>query len=363
MAAIIVTIICLVMTVVGGMTLSQGILTSADSTVINVDKISVREGEMTRTDLDILRVTPLTWTKSREDYLRVTVKNSGQVKLASFDKWDVIMNYTDSGGTLHSTWLPYSDVAPADNEWQKARLGLEGPIEFFEPGILNPGEEMVALIHLNPLAGNTASGDVSLATPNGVYDSMSFSDPGYLRLTAQSENITIANTKYYELVEAATADGPAMNVRADFGGGEVARKLLYNGTRPSQFIYPLIGITSIPAAQWRVYYRVRVESGFLSGIERVYFNTDIKIISSNGTVKWIDTRCAEVSISRTQQGSWRTLNATYNFANYNVVDQNDYLEIDFYAETKIQDDVDGGYVQLRIDDGSLALANQTRIRA
>ena len=86
MAAIIVTIICLVMTVVGGMTLSQGILTSADSTVINVDKISVREGEMTRTDLDILRVTPLTWTDSREDYLRVTVKNSGQVKLASFDK-------------------------------------------------------------------------------------------------------------------------------------------------------------------------------------------------------------------------------------------------------------------------------------
>jgi hypothetical protein len=192
---------------------------------------------------------------------------------------------------------------------------------------------------------------------------MSYSDPGFLRLTAQSENITIANTQYYELVEAATADGLAMSVRADFIANEISRKLLYNGTRPAQFIYPLIGITNIPAAQWTFTYRVYVQNGFLGVGESVYFNTDIKIISSNGTVRWSDTGCAEITVPRNLQGSWRTRSATYNFANYNVVDQNDYLEIDFYALTKAPDTVNGGYVLLRIDDGSLGLANQTRIQA
>ncbi len=351
------------MTVVGGMTLSQGILTSADATAINVDKISVREGEITRTDLDIVRVTPLSWA----DYLRVTVKNGGQTKLASFDKWDIIVSYTDNSGTLRATWLPYSDALPGDNEWQNARIGLNGPIEFFEPGIINPLEEMVALIHLDPLAGNGTDGDISVATPNGVCSLASFTDPGYLRLTAQSENITIANTKYYELVEAAPADGAVINVRADYANKETGRKLLYNSsqpTRPAKFIYPLIGIEEIPAETWTVYYRCYVDGtgSFPREDNDVSFNIDILIRQADGSVRaTIATAVATVWFEEAAQGSWITLSATYNFPGYTVQDENDYLEIDYYGDTINGPNGGGGYLQLSIDDNTLPVADQTRI--
>ena len=212
MAAAIVTVICIAMIVVGGMTLSQGILTSADTAAFDVNTISVREGEIMRTDLEPERAAQLSWA----DYVRVTVKNNGQTKLANFDKWDVIVSYINSAGISCSKWLPYTTSLPVDNKWQKARIGLNGPIEFFEPGILNPSEEMVALIHLNPPSKVGTIGDVSLATPNGVNKSIPFYNLGYTCLTAQSENITIANTKYYELAEAAPADGAVITCRANF---------------------------------------------------------------------------------------------------------------------------------------------------
>ena len=203
MAAAIVTIICIAMIVVGGMTLSQGILTTTDSTALNVEAISIREGEMLRTDIDVLRASQLSWGNN----LRVTVKNSGQIKLASYDKWDIIVSYEDGDGQIHSEWLPYTTGLLEANEWQKARIGLNGPVEYFEPGILNPGEELVILANLAPTPGDATTSDVSITTPNGIYDSILLVNPGFLRLTPQGENIAISGTKYYELVEAAAADG------------------------------------------------------------------------------------------------------------------------------------------------------------
>ena len=360
MAIAVVTIICIAMIVVGGMTLSQGMLTSADAAAVNFDKITVLEGEITRTDLTIIRAAKLSWS----DYLRVTVINDGQTKLASFDKWDVIVNYEDSNGTQYITWLPYTTALPLGNEWQNARIGLYGPVEFFEPTILNPLEEMVALINLDPASGNATSGSVAIATPNGVYTSFPFLNLGYTRLTAQSENITIDNIKYYEMVEAAPADGAVINMRADFAKNEIARKLLYNDTRPAKFIYPLIGINQIPMANWTVNYRCFLSDGFLTAVnDRVYLNIDIKIITKDGVVRNTinGSPAAEVSLTRDQLNSWITVSGNYSFSSYTVADENDYLEIDFYGETK--DKVNDGYILLSIDDNTLPIADQTRIEA
>jgi hypothetical protein len=345
------------------MTLSQGILTSADNTAFNVDAISVIEGDISRTDLDIVRAAPLAWG----DDLRVTVKNTGQTRLASFDKWDVIVSYLNSG-TQYSKWLDYTLSPPVNDEWQKARIGLNGPIEYFEPGILNPAEEMVALIHLDPPPDDTDGGDVSIATPNGVYTSMSFLNPGYARFTAQSENITIANTKYYELVEAAGADGAAITARADFSNNESARTLLYNAdqpARPAKHIYPLIGISQIPAQTWTVFYRgyVSAGSGFPQLDNDVRFNVDILIRKANGTVEASWERAASAYVQPGEEGSWITVSGTYEFPGYTVTDQNDYLEIDFYAQTGYGPGGESGYMQLSIDDSSLPVDEQTRIEA
>jgi len=365
MAVAIITIVCIAMIVVGGMTLSQGILTSADAAAISVDSISVREGEIMRTSLDTIRAAELSWG----NYLRVTVKNSGQTKLASFDKWDVILNYVNSDNETYSRWLPNTDSLPGDNQWQQARIGLNGPAEFFEPGILNPSEEMVILACLNPLPGAATDGVITITTPNGVADSLSFTNPGCARFTPQSEDVTINSTRYYELVEAAPSDGIVTTFSAQFVQDESGRKILYNidqPTRPAKYIYPLIGINEIPAATWTIYYRCYISGGgeFPRADDDVCLNMDILIRKADGSLRaTIAAGAASAWIAKGEEGVWMTISATYEFPGYTVVDWNDYLEIDYYVQTDSGPDSGSGYVELSIDNSGLSIADQTRIES
>ena len=362
MATIAVSIICIVMIVVGGMTLSQGILTSADSAALSVEEISLREGEMSRTNLDTVRAAELSWA----DLLRVTVVNTGQTKLASFNKWDFIVNYYDGNGVYHTEWLPYTSGVLGDNEWQKARIGLNGPIEFFEPNILNPEEELVILARLNPLPGDATTGNVTIASLNGVCDSISFSNPGYTLLNPHSENTTIASTRYYQLEEATPSDGPAMTVITDiFQVEESGRKMMHSEnepSRPARHIFPLTGISQVPAATWTAYYRC-LASG-LSNIQdnEVNFDIDVVIRKADGTVRTtLATNVANAYLQSIELDSWLTKSATYNFPVYTVVDDSDYLEIVYYGEITGNGSDTEGYLLISIDDDTLPLADQTRI--
>jgi hypothetical protein len=367
MAVAVVTIICIAMIVVGGMALSQGILTSTDSQAISAESISVREGEMMRTGLDTLRAAQLTWG----DCLRVTVKNNGQTKLASYDKWDIIVCYEDGAGQTYSTWLPYTaNATPGNNEWTKDRIGLNGPVEYFEPGILNPGEEMVILAHLDPLPGAGTTGSISLTTPNGINDSIQLINPGYLRLTPQSENITLSTTRYYELADAVTADGAAITAGTEFAATETGRKLLLNTgdtARGACFIYPLDGLTSIPADNWTINYRVLVNGGgenFPLTDSEISFNIDIRVRQANGSLRsTIATSAAGVNFSKADKGTWVTITGTLNFPGYAVINEDDYFEIAFYGETNVAPEGTPGSLMISIDDSSLPLADQTRIEA
>jgi hypothetical protein len=364
MAIIVVTILCIVMIVTGGMALSQGILTSADTAAFSVEDISVREGEMTRTELDAVRAAQMHWA----DLLRITVENSGQTKLASFNKWDLIVNYFDSGGTYHSEWLPYSEESPGENEWQKAKLCLNGQGEFFEPGIMNPEEELVILANLNPPPGNDTTGNITITTPNGINDSIPFSCLSYALLTPHSENMTIAGTEYFELVEATPGDGTAITETTDlFNAGEASKKMMHDendSSRPARHLFPLTGITQIPAANWTVYYRCRT-LGF-EGIEEndVNFNISIFIHGSDGLIKTIIAMdAAKAYLTPDEVDTWVTKSATYNFPGYSVADDDDYLEIVYYGQTDSQGPDSPGYMQIRIDDSSLDESYQTRIEA
>ena len=172
METAIVAIMCIVLIVLGGMTMSQSFLSSADSSMVGVEGLSVREGEVMRTELAPLTANVGPGGKS----LEVALRNSGQVKLASFNKWDVIIQYYGSGA-YHVAWFPYAGGTPGDNEWtvQGIYLNAENQTaEVFEPGILNPGEEMVIEARVNPPVSDNSTGDVVISTPNGVPESISF---------------------------------------------------------------------------------------------------------------------------------------------------------------------------------------------
>lgn len=171
METAIVSIICVALVLFGGMTLSQGFLTSVDSTTAELGKVSNRGEEIMRTDLNAIGSS----LNVDRDTLSVTLQNNGHTKLADFDKWDVIVQYHDDGGNYYTVWLPYTGGALGDNQWEVQWIHLDGGDEVFEPGVLNPGEDLQIRAKLNPAVGDNTTNLVVVSTPNGVATTSAFS--------------------------------------------------------------------------------------------------------------------------------------------------------------------------------------------
>ena len=200
------------------------------------------------------------------------------------------------------------------------------------------------------VGGSTSwiSGSVSdLTSDNGVYmflRSYASATAGQT-LYAHQETITIGGSTYY-LLKLSSADAAGTTFSAD--AGTLGRKIM------GKFIYPLTGVSSIPASNWMIYYRasqghINVES---------HCGVDILVRMSNGTTRSTIATDVANSGTLTATTSWVTLSGAYSWATYTVVDQTDYLEIDYYREVTV---VKATYlVNLRIDDNTLAVADQTR---
>jgi hypothetical protein len=163
METAIVSLICIALIVFGGMTMSQGFMTSVDAGTAGLEAAGQRNETIMRTELS-----PVSANMSAANTLDVTLENSGQTKLADFARWDLIVQYRDSTGNYHSTWLPYTEGALGDNQWQVAWIRLNGAAEVLNPGVLDPKEEIKIKAQLNPAAGAGTTNMVVVATPNGI---------------------------------------------------------------------------------------------------------------------------------------------------------------------------------------------------
>jgi hypothetical protein len=161
-------------------------------------------------------------------------------------------------------------------------------------------------------------------------------------LYAHQETITIAGTTYY-LLKTTSADAAGTTFSQSVGSP--GRKLF------GKWVYQLTDVISIPAATWTVYYRAYTGGGTVNG------DIDILIRKSDGTTR--TTIATQVASSANWSTSWATYSGTYSFPGYTVVDQTDYLEIDFYANVTASKAGKSAY--LRIDDNTLAPENQTRV--
>ena len=166
-----VSLVCVVLIVIGGMTMSRGFLTSVDSTSSNIDSISQRNEDIMRTNVQVLSA-----VQTSGNRLEVTLQNIGQVKLADFSQWDVIIHHEDNGDNFHVTWMPYNPRTLGNNEWNVQGIyTLNDQPEVFEPGIFNPDEKMVIQAEIDPGVKSGSTNQVLITTPNGVTVSKSFS--------------------------------------------------------------------------------------------------------------------------------------------------------------------------------------------
>jgi len=98
-------------------------------------------------------------------------RNTGTVKLADLEQWDIIIEYTDEADGYHVNWLPYASNVPINNEWAVSGIYLNAAQslpETYERGIINSGEELKLTVRLMPSVGRGKTVAATISTPNGV---------------------------------------------------------------------------------------------------------------------------------------------------------------------------------------------------
>ena len=108
----------------------------------------------------------------------VVLRNTGRVGLRDFPSWDVWVDYYEADGTHHTERLSYTSAAtPAADQWSVEGIYLDaasGKGEAWQPGIVDPGEEVKLLLRLDPAAADPQSNETIVGLPNGVTVRMAF---------------------------------------------------------------------------------------------------------------------------------------------------------------------------------------------
>jgi hypothetical protein len=169
METILVSLICIALIVFGGMTMSQGFMTTVDTSTTGLEDVRQRGEVLIRTEL-----TPVSSNLISANTLEVILENTGQAKLADFDKWDFIVQYYDDTGTYYSKWLPCTSGTLGDNEWKVSEISLNGGAEIYEPNVLNQSETILLVAQLEPAVGDNTTNMVVIATPDGITASTYF---------------------------------------------------------------------------------------------------------------------------------------------------------------------------------------------
>lgn len=355
METVVIAIVCIALIVVGGMTMSQGFLTSVDAGAVRFSQAAYRDGELMRTQITLLGA-----GQPAPGYIDMALRNSGGVKQAGFSSWDVIVQYYDDASQYYVKWFPYSSETPGDNEWTVNGIYLDAASatpEVFEPGILNPGEDMVIRTKLAPAYKKWATKSLSVATASGVSASACVS-----YLFAHSETTTVAGADYYQLKAGITSDGSAITeITNNIARGTTGRWLLHSQSSPSKLgkhIYPLSGIRELLPTTWKVYYRGQATGNWFTAPS---LSVDVIVRKSDGSIR--QTLAADVAgASLASPYGWQTVPANYSFPGYAVVSDTDYLEIDYYGVSSGSGpSSSNAEIQLRVDDSSLADTNQTRV--
>jgi flagellar protein FlaF len=356
MTTAVVCILCIAMIVVGCMTISHGFMSSADVTAMSTQEMSIRQGDINRT-----RLTGVNATLPSAGILEAFIENSGQTKLASFDKWDAIVQYYDSDDHYYVKWLPYQSDILGDNEWSKTGIYFNNHPEVFEPGILNPQEQLGFKAALNPSAGYRAI-DITISTPNGIAPTIVCGPPF---LTAHTETVSAGGANFYMLKGWTAADGDGITDTTNrISANETGRWMLHNSLDASataQHLFPLSGVSRLTAAKWTVNYHGRAD-GWLDGtLGNAYLSIDVVIRKADGSIREVlDSDAAQAGFPLSND--WVDISGIYNFPGYIVVDNTDYLEIDFYGVSDNDGPSEPSYLKLAIDDKSLPESSQTGVK-
>lgn len=161
--------------VFGMLTLTETVLSSQMTVQKSWQEMQTRWEDQDQTSLLPLEA----YTMNMGTVAVLILRNNGAQSLTDFAAWDAILQYYDAGtpAAYHAAWLPYTAESLYGSEWAVEGIYLDAITqtpEVYEPGILNPGEEMLLQLRgASPIgAGTIAQGVIS--TANGTRASLIF---------------------------------------------------------------------------------------------------------------------------------------------------------------------------------------------
>jgi archaellum component FlaF (FlaF/FlaG flagellin family) len=174
MESALVSLIIITVALFAALTLSSSYFSMQDAFMVARQEMEERSQERARTALTLVGAE----TQNGGAIIQITLKNDGATRLADFDQWDVVVQYYTAAGVYVTNWFPYVEAAtPGDNQWTVAGIYTsvaEAIPEAYEPGILNPGEEIVIRIKVLPEIGPDTTNLATVAVSNGVSQSAIF---------------------------------------------------------------------------------------------------------------------------------------------------------------------------------------------
>jgi hypothetical protein len=168
-----VTLILVTLILFGALTIADSYFTTQDALMVAQQEMEERTLERTGTVLALVG----TEIQNNGALVAITLKNTGNTKVADFEQWDLIVQYYTAADIYRTSWLPYRATMVGDNQWTVAGIYLaeDGATpEVYEPAILNPGEAIVLQVKLLPEIGTGTMNLATIGLPNGFSQSVIF---------------------------------------------------------------------------------------------------------------------------------------------------------------------------------------------
>ena len=105
----------------------------------------------------------------------VHVDHTGSQSVADFSEMDVIIQYTDKSDNLTLNYLGYNAGGLDDNEWTVSVTGVQP--DTFNPRMWDSDEELTVDLRVSPAIKAGTAAFVVVATPWGVNDQSSITNP------------------------------------------------------------------------------------------------------------------------------------------------------------------------------------------
>ena len=157
MENIIVSLFCVGLILVTGMTLSMNSLHSIDMLTDTWKKEQSQSEYIRGTSIKYIS----SITQNNGSLVETMIMNDGNKTLAHFLKWDVIVWYQDG----YVQWIPYTTSTPG---WNISGIYLNGNPEIYEKNILNPGETLKLIIRLSPPVAKNTINYATVSSDNGA---------------------------------------------------------------------------------------------------------------------------------------------------------------------------------------------------